>query len=360
MPTKINLEPIDEGSDVATITTKLHEVIPLTGTLASGTYGGNTVALGNEPNIKNFTHGMFQSVYDYPFLSSSANHIYDLTVGYDSASSLSASANLLGKKKLNMYNQFSQVLLGYTGSNTDGLMKFENDLKLDQSGTLMKECLFMSLSRLITKDEIKRQTFSITLGTGSFANPFSKTITLSDKSASCATDAQVGQGIGGQYGLLYDTTASITKPAYGVIFYQSGIVVLTGSLFANDTSDFFSSSAEEAQTIDNTLKNISISGACNALRHRIKNVSFNNTTEVNSQIYFCNIKANKFNYSANPTYTSGSKIRVKNIASDNPITYITTVGLYDPAGTCVAVAKLSEPIRKDNTTNLVLRVRLDY
>ena len=58
---------------------------------------------------------MFQSVYDYPYLSSSANHIYDLTVGYDSTSVLSSSANVQGKKKLNMYNQFSQVLLGYTG-----------------------------------------------------------------------------------------------------------------------------------------------------------------------------------------------------------------------------------------------------
>jgi len=360
MATTQNLEAIDTTSDIATVTTKLHEVIPLTGTLVSGTYGGSSVALGNEPNIKNFTHGMFQSIYDYPYLSSSANHIYDLTVGYDSTSALSASANVLGKKKLNMYNQFSQVLLGYTGSNTDGLMKFENDLKLDQSGTLMKECVFMSFSRLITKDEIKRQTFSLTLGTGSWSDPFSKTIILSDKSASCATDAQVGQGIGGQYGLLYDTTASLTTPAKGVIFYQSGIAVLTASLFTNATNDFFSSSADGALTIDNTLKNISISGACDAFRHRTQNVSFNNTTEVNSQIYFCNIKANKFNYSSNPTYTSGSKIRVKNIATDTPITYITTVGLYDPSGVCVAVAKLSEPIRKDNTTNLVLRVRLDY
>ena len=74
--------------------------------------------------------------------------------------------------------------------------------------------------------------------------------------------------------------------------------------------------------------NAFLSSQMSKFRHRIKNVSFNNTTEVNSQIYFCNIKANKFNYSANPTYTSGSKIRVKNIASDTPITYITTVGLY--------------------------------
>jgi hypothetical protein len=358
MALRLNLERIDPASDITTVTTKLHEVIPLTGTLASGTYGTAGI-LGQEPNIKNFTHGMFQSVYDYPYLSSSANHIYDIAIGYDSSSPLSASANAQNSKKINMYNQFSQVLLGYTGSHEDNLMKFENDLKIDQSGTLMKDCVFLSLSRLITKDEIKRQTVSITLGTGSFATPFTHTITLADKSASCATDAQVGQALGGQYGLLYDTTASINDPALGLVFYQSGIIVLTSSIFNNSTNDFSKADGVD-KTVINSFKDLSISSSCDAFRHRLKNLSFNNSTEINSQIYFCHIKSNKFNYSANPTYLSASKIRVKNVATDQPISYITTVGLYDNANQCVAVAKLSEPLRKDPTTSLVLRVRLDY
>ena len=69
-----NYENLDVNSDVTTTRTLLHEVIPLTGTIASGTY--------NENNILNYTHGMFQSVYDYPYLSSSANHIFDLTSYY--------------------------------------------------------------------------------------------------------------------------------------------------------------------------------------------------------------------------------------------------------------------------------------
>jgi hypothetical protein len=51
---------------------------------------------------------------------------------------------------------------------------------------------------------------------------------------------------------------------------------------------------------------------------------------------------------------------VKNNVSDLPITYITTVGLYSPDNELLAVAKLSEPIRKDPNTELTLRVRLDY
>jgi hypothetical protein len=104
---------------------------------------------------------MFQSVYDYPYLSSSANHIFDITVGYDETSALSGSASTQNSKKINLYNQHAQVLLGYTGSTTDGVRKFERDLNLDGVGS-MKEVIFINFSRLITKDQIKKGSFRLT------------------------------------------------------------------------------------------------------------------------------------------------------------------------------------------------------
>ena len=99
---------------------------------------------------------------------------------------------------------------------------------------------------------------------------------------------------------------------------------------------------------------------CDSLRHRIDDIDFNNTIELNSAVYFCRINHNEFNYSSNPTYVNGSKLRVKNNVNDLPVTYITSVGLYSPDNELLAVAKLSEPIRKDPNTELTLRVRLDY
>ena len=99
----------------------------------------------------------------------------------------------------------------------------------------------------------------------------------------------------------------------------------------------------------------SISGACNALRHRVGNISFNNTTELNSTIYFCRANANEFNYSSNPTYLKDSKIRVK--ADDSraePVSYITTVGLYGPNNELLAVGKLSEPLKKTPSNELTV------
>ena len=58
------------NSDIANTRTLLHEAIPITGTITSGTY--QATAAGPEENIKTFAHGMFEAVFDYPFLSSSA------------------------------------------------------------------------------------------------------------------------------------------------------------------------------------------------------------------------------------------------------------------------------------------------
>ena len=343
----INYEPIDPTTDVATTRTLLHEVIPLTGTIVSGTYG----TFPDDDNIKNYNHGMFQSVYDYPYLSSSANHIFDLTVGYDETSPLSSSSGeVMRAKKINMYNQFSQVLLGYTGS-TNEVRKFESDLTLDGDNA-MKEVVFVNLSRLLTKDEIKKGSVSITLGTASWADPFAGVQTYTDSGAS-ETQGTLNT-VGGDYGLLSNSSG-----VGGIVFYQAGVMVLTSSIWSG-TTDFFSASTGTS-SFDEQLVSGSISGSADAFRHRMQNLQFNNTTEINSTVYFCRMPHNKYNYSSNPTYLSGGQVRVKNGSRQNPpLSYVTTIGLYNSQNELLAVAKLSEPLRKDPTNELTLRVRLDY
>jgi hypothetical protein len=103
-----------------------------------------------------------------------------------------------------------------------------------------------------------------------------------------------------------------------------------------------------------------ISSSCDNIRNRIYNLQFNNTIELNSTIYFCRVMNNEYNYSSNPTYLNSSKLRVKEFASDMPVSYITTVGLYNDANVLMAVAKLSEPLKKTPDTEFTIRVRLDY
>ena len=333
------------GDDIVTTRTLLHEAIPITGTISSGTY----INAGSDTNIKTFSHGMFESVYDYPYLSSSANHIFDLT--YGCSSNASSSANTQNAKKLNIYNQMAQVLFGYDISGN--IRNFESDGIVNGSNA-MDQCFFVNFSRLLTKDEVKKNSFRFTVytsgtivGDGSGRNT---KLTIGDYGS--ATEYRTSPS--GDYAMIYTSSATTnTGSGVGLLFYQAGIAVLTASV------DLFSGSAT---TWDPSLwaTTTEISGVANNVREVWDDVDFNNTIELNSAIYFCRVNHNEYNYSANPTYVSGSKIVVKNNVSDLPVTYITSVGLYSPDNELLAVAKLSEPIRKDPNTELTLRVRLDY
>jgi len=328
-------------SDSTQTRTLLHEVIPLTGTIVSGTY--------SETNIKTYTHGMFQSVFDYPYLSSSANHIFDITCGFSSDSALSGATSATQvSKKINIYNQFCQLLAGYdiTGS----LLKFDRDGSASSAGTKMKEVFIVPFSRLLTKDEIKKGSFVMTFGTSaSYTSPFGTTSSIGDYQA---TSSYLTNSPAGEYGLLF---VSGSSTSVGHVYYQAGVAVLTASVFST-AGDFFSGSVN----VTGTMASGSIDTFSSNLRRRMQNIQFNNTTELNSTIYFCRANHNQFNYSSNPTYLSSSQIVVKNVSTDTPVSFITTVGLYDSTDTLVAVAKISEPLRKDPSVELTLRVRLDY
>jgi len=359
------------NKDITNTRTLLHESIPLTGTIVSGTYGGATVVLGSEPNIKTYSHGMFESVYDYPYLSSSANHIFDLTVGYSSDSVFSGSGTQ-NAKKINIYNQMAAVLMGHDVSGN--IQKFDEDGDIVGGGTKIESCMFVNFARLLTKDEIKKGSFNLQLGaSASFDSgstdrtEMNSLITITDTNA--ANSFKVNSPTG-EYGILYGTGSVMpASTPVGLLFYQAGVAVLTSSIWDTYGSGGVGASpasasmdmSSSALTFTDFLTGSTIDAAADyAFRHRLYNLSFNNTTELNSTIYFCRAGNSEFNYSSNPSYLSASKMRVKNTTTDDPVSYITTVGLYSPDNELLAVAKLSEPLKKTPTNELTLRVRLDY
>ena len=375
------------GNDVTSTRTLLHESIPITGSIVSGTY--NQGSSTTETNIKNFSHGLFQSVYDYPYLSSSANHIFDLTVGYSNSSLLSSSANTQNADKINMYNQMAQVLMGHDA--TGAIRQFDEDGDLSAGGTKLKEVFFVNFARLLNKDEIKKGSFEMEFGiTGSIGVPYASASYLGQNFAtrikvadSNGSTSYLVNSPAGDYGILYATSSTglasyltAENVPVGLVFYQAGIAVVSGSIF-NDTADggvLKNNAGAEFGTVSlgnpqnklaghtgfQFISGSSISGSADAIRNRLYNISFNNTTELNSTIYFARASHNEFNYSSNPSYLQDSKIRVKDVGLDQPLSYITTVGLYSANNELLAVAKVSEPLKKTPDTELTLRVRLDY
>jgi len=331
------------GDDIKNTRTLLHEAIPITGSIVSGTY--------SDDNIKTFSHGMYESVYDYPYLSSSANHIFDLS--YGCSTRVSSSTNTQNAKKMNMYNQMAQVLFGYDLSGS--IRKFDSDGSLDDDGAgTMDHCFFINFSRLLCKDEIKKNTFRLGLETaGTVASP-GTLLTLGDYDAG----NEFRTSPAGDYGLIFKTSgdASDNTNSVGLLFYQAGVAVLTSSIFTGE----FGPTTDPRPSAATAQTGTTIQQLADGFRNRFHDLDLNNTIELNSAIYFCRVNHNEFNYSSNPTYLSGSKLVIKNQSTDLPVTYITTIGLYSPDNELMAVAKLSEPIRKDPNTELTLRVRLDY
>ena len=382
------------SNDIANTRTLLHEAIPITGSIVSGTYGNIITSLGDEGHIKTYSHGMFESVYDYPYLSSSANHIFDITAGYAGSSTLSSSTNTQNSKKINVYNQMAQYLVGY--DHTGSIKRF----KMPVDGKEMLENYFVPFSRLLTKDEIKKGSFTLELTVSGTLVPVTSTgfghrIKITDVSGA---NGYYVDSPAGEYGVLYATQSAgwaedivgpellraNTQIPVGLLYYQAGIAVLSGAVFQRaaqtdngilnnvyfpvyDLNGQASGQPNVANSQDTSTQGFSmaISGGtiqnmADGLRNRVYDISFNNTTELNSTIYFCRASHNDFNYSSNPTYLSGSKIRVKTRAADTPVSYFTSVGLYSADNELLAVAKLSEPLRKDPTNEVTLRVRLDY
>ena len=245
---------------------------------------------------------------------------------------------------------------------------------------------------MLVKDEIKKNTFRLKYKpSGTVGTPAGDGAGNDFELGDYGANSEYRTSPAGDYGLIYTASADKDDPtkSVGLVFYQAGVVVLSGSVFHDATAFAADSTAGGALTFgysgsegnavswgdgsangEGTAINAdgllhaqasgSIENLAQGLRNRWVDCNFNNTIELNSTIYFARINHNEFNYSSNPTYVSGSKLVVKNNVSDLPVTYITTVGLYSPDNELLACAKLSEPIRKDPNTELTLRVRLDY
>jgi len=144
---------------------------------------------------------------------------------------------------------------------------------------------------------------------------------------------------------------------YGKVYPQHSVLVLDAEKLdrqlAFDTNTGSNSAGHNHYTLFH-----SISGSASAGSGSFK---ARNKETVSSTFYFVRLFNGDFNYSNNPSYTTGSDYQIVNEGYwTNPVSYITTVGLYNDSQELLAVAKLSQPIKKDKKSELNIRVKLDY
>lgn len=292
------------GDDITTVKSPIYEEVSFDDALKADTTAQSILFPPSEPRYTSIK-------------TAEGIHLFDMSLGAKYGDS--------PIKKIS-YRHMAQVLLGYD---------VENNIRtFELNGGELLEAVFISVSRIFTKDELRKNNVSITVNVDGVKQVYKDSGVL-------RVDSPVGE-----YGVLkrwntqddtpMDLGATGEPSEVGLIFYQAGVIVLHNPL--------------EEMTLEDWWNNKSMT-----------NFSFHNVTELNSAIHWCRINHNEYNYSSNQTYLDDTgKIHVKGDADDHPATYITTVGLYSADNELLAVAKLSQPLRKDPETELGLKVRLDY
>lgn len=84
------------------------------------------------------------------------------------------------------------------------------------------------------------------------------------------------------------------------------------------------------------------------------------TETISTTHYFVRVHNKEFNYSNNPTFRLPNGRLIEESFEDNPKVYITTVGLYNNENELLAVGKVSQPILKDFSKELLIKIRLDF
>ena len=170
---------------------------------------------------------------------------------------------------------------------------------------------------------------------------------------------------GGVYNVVSGSLAEgIHNPTaphyYGLAYPTMGVIILNDNVL--NLSCSFNTVTGSNVVGDNAWKLFtSISGAMstnsttNAFQAR-------NVETVSSTHYFVRVKNGEYNYTNNPTYVKGKEGEIANATwkLEAPITYITTVGLYNNRQELLAVAKLSQPIQKSFAIETLIKVKLDY
>lgn len=270
-----------------------------------------------------------------------------------------------------IYKQYAQLLLPPT------------DTRFTINGTDTNHIYVLNFNRARFREKLDPGNLEINLAvlsgskvannvhTGSNVRPIPITQTgnnvirlIDDSSLSSATIGEAGQVYNIISGTIDDGT-QIHNPSspvyYGLIYPQFGVVILNADTL--NTNVGFGTVTGSGVQGDNAMKLVvSLSGSVDrAPTGDDFGLQARSSEQVKSTYYFVRVKNGEYNYSNNPTFTSGSlgQLRYSTFIND-PQTYITTVGLYNNRRELLAVAKLSRPLLKSFTREALIKVKLDF
>lgn len=150
---------------------------------------------------------------------------------------------------------------------------------------------------------------------------------------------------------LYDNgrggihSGSVSGTLVGNIFYSEGLIVLKGGGLNEDVTNDF--------------------GEVSPTNFKWR-VIFRGKQTIPVKIFRCRAPAGQLNASSNTTFysipTDSTDVRKneREIVLTSPFTYVTTIGLFNKNYELVGLAKLAQPVKKEEQQDILFRVRLDF
>lgn len=240
-----------------------------------------------------------------------------------------------------IYSQFQQVLL--PASQTTFTF---GDVTQD-------DVYVISINRARIKDKLDPGNWELVL-----SGSAGETLRLVDNSGDTN---QLGNSNKNVYnvvsGSLLNGVHSETE-VFGAVYPQFGIIVLgAAGLDASASLGTIRTTNTDAQNHGKLFT--AISGA--AFEDSANGFQARSEEEVKSTFFFVRAKNAEYNFSNNPSYVTGSngKLNQQTFVGD-PKSYITTVGLYNNDNELLAIAKLSKPLLKSFSNEILIKVKLDF
>lgn len=333
--------------------------------VTTGLFSNNSATLSTMYTSSLQTSSSKQYYYDvWNGTDSTAESQYAIAYGNRVGSGSSAQGTLNDSPSRAVYSQYKLLLL----TPGDTTFTFANGASSDSIYAI-------NFNRARIKEKLDPGNWQLTLGSLSgsfFANNVhtgsnvkfvgNSYISLIDDSAqtlqtNLTTAGRVYNIVSGSItGGVYNAASPVY---YGLAYPDMGIMILNAAML--DASMSFNTVTGSNIAGDNAWKlytSISGSTAADPIN---KSFQARNEETVTSTHYFVRVKNAEYNFSNNPTFTTGTvgEISQPTFIGD-PKVYITTVGLYNDRQELLAVAKLSQPVQKSFSKETLIKCKLDW
>ena len=331
------------------------DVVITTEKVFTSTWSNNTNELTSATNETSSNQAVFTSptssgnyyieVYNVadPDNSSTAEVQYSISYGHKAGSGSEDINDGSGAEGLNssraIYSQYRSLVFG------------DETRNFSFNGVTPDDIYVININRARYKQNLRLGSLNLKIGD----------TTLTDDAVTNSGSAvltNVGRQfniVSGSSGVMSGSSLSQTNSgSFGLFYPDAGFIILNAGAVSESKASMGTAPLRNSDTAD-----LNHQGLLDAID---TGASFILDTQENisSQFYFVRAKNKEFNYTTNPSYIDANGNLNFTSMIDNPVTYITTIGLYNDANELLAVAKLSQPITKDFTKEALIKVKLDY